>query len=182
MSPVECMVLGLLYQGCKYGHEIDKVVTERHMRIWSKLTRASMYQALTRIEEKGWAKTTVEKDGNFPERKMYMLTDTGEKALKAMLHEGLASSEYVEFKISIYISFIYVLPPQEAIEQLTKRLKARMELMNTLPALSDEDDKRIGKKANHRLIKGYYQLEIEWLKSLLAELKDNLQEGYNHED
>lgn len=54
--------------------------------------------------------------------------------------------------------------------------------MNTLPALSDEDDKRIGKKANHRLIKGYYQLEIEWLKSLLAELKDNLQEGYNHED
>ncbi|WP_018305330.1 PadR family transcriptional regulator [Desulfitobacterium hafniense] len=182
MSPVECMVLGLLHQGCKYGHEIDKVVTERHMRIWSKLTRASLYQALTRIEEKGWAKATIERDGNFPEKKTYMLTDAGKEALNAMLNEGLASSEFIEFKLSIYMSFAYVLPPQEAIEQLTKRLNARIELMNTLPALTSEDDKRIGKKANYKLIKGYYELEIECLNTLIADLKDNLQEGGSHEN
>jgi DNA-binding PadR family transcriptional regulator len=165
------MVLGLLHQGCRYGHEIDKVIEQRHMRVWSKLTRASLYQALARIEEKGWAKVAVEKDPGFPERRMYQLTANGEEALRSMLRDGLASMEPMEFKISIYISFIYLLEPEEAIEQLTKRLNARIEMVDSLPELKDEDMDKLGKPTNHELICGYYNLEIEWLRRLIDRLK-----------
>lgn len=173
MSHIECMVLGLLNQGCRYGHELDKVIEEHNLRIWSKMTRASMYQALARIKEKGWVETDVEKIGKSPERIVYTLTNAGREALKNMLLEGLASDEFMDFRISVPISFLYTLPPQEAIAQLEKRKGARAKMLAKFPPNSASDKKFTGQKANVKLILGYYQMEIEWLEWLISELKQN---------
>ncbi len=178
MSYIECMVLGLLNQGRRYGHELDKVIEERHMRAWLKITRASMYQALARIKEKGWVNTSVEKIGNYPERTIYKLTDSGKKALNKMILDGLASDDFMEFHISVPISFIYTLPPQDAVIQLKKRKNSRVELLEKLPKDAENDDeKTLGERANIKLIVSYYKMELEWLEWLISELKQNAGKG-----
>lgn len=171
MSYVECMVLGLLYRGCRYGHEIDKAIEERNMRLWSKITRVSMYKALARIKEKGWAQTSIEKEGKLPERTVYTLTDAGIEALKNMVSEGLASNEIIDFRISIPVSFMSMLPPLEAINQLNKRKKMVLELLEDIQATTEEDNPFLGKIANRKLIRGYYNMELEWIEWLILELK-----------
>lgn len=172
MSYIECMVLGLLNQGYRYGHELDKVIEERNMRLWSKMTRASMYQALARIKEKGWVETDTEKEGKQPERTVYTLTDAGREALKSMVAEGLASNELMEFRISIPVSFQYILPPHEAVSQLEKRKKVLSQLLDRFPPIPEKNSSYIGRRANIKLIRGYYQMEMDWLEWLISELKE----------
>lgn len=165
------MVLGLISQGYRYGHELDKVIEERNMRLWSKLTRVAMYKALTRIREKGWVKANTEKEGKQPERIVYTLTESGKEALKSLVAEELASNELMEFHISIPVSFLYILPPAEVIIHLEKRKKFLVQLLERISLIEDIDNCNVwGKRANGKLIHGYYRLEVQWLEWLISEL------------
>ncbi len=62
MSYVECMVLGLLKEGYRYGYELDKVLEERKMRYWANISRKSIYLALQRMTKKaGWKQIHTKK-------------------------------------------------------------------------------------------------------------------------
>ena len=98
MSTIECIVLGLLHSGCCYGHELDKVYKRCNMDLWTRSSRVSVYQALARLEKKGYATVSVEKSGNYPDRKVYTLTSAGEDALRDMVGRGLAANDLIEFK------------------------------------------------------------------------------------
>ncbi|HEX3046162.1 MAG TPA: PadR family transcriptional regulator [Bacillota bacterium] len=171
MSYIECMVLGLISQGYRYGHELDKVIEERNLRLWSKITRVSLYQALIRLKKKGWVATTTEREGKAPERNVYTLTESGRAALVKMVSESLASNEPMEFLISIPVSFLYLLPSDQAIAQLEKRQKTVAQILGKIPVVQEDD--HFGRKANVKLIGGYYQMELQWLEWLISELKGN---------
>jgi DNA-binding PadR family transcriptional regulator len=171
MSVAECMVLGLLNQGCKYGHELDNVVEERQMRLWSKLTRETLYQALKRIESKGWALTATEKEGKRPAKTTYTLTAAGRQALRAMVASGLSCQGGVNFDICVYVSFLYLLEPQEAIAQLQKRKASREAIAASIPQAADEQP--FGKRMNSRLIRSYYQMEVDWIDAIISDLADS---------
>lgn len=170
LSYIECMVLGLLNQGYRYGHELDKVVEERKMRLWTKMTRASMYQALTRLEKKGWVESSTEKNSKMPERKVYILTEAGNEALKNMIFEGLVSDEIMELNICVPISFLYTLPSDDAILQLRKREQAISQLLRDIPFINEEEDDYLGRKANAILIRKCYETQLQWLNWLINEL------------
>ncbi len=181
MSDVECIVLGLLHMGCCYGHELDKYYKKQKMNLWTKSNRASIYQALARIEKKGWANVTIEKSTNFPDRKIYALTEQGKIALQKMIKQGLAANDLMEFKISAYFTFFDVLPLAQVIEQLEQRKKERLQLLDVIVPLTEEelqqhasDQKYFIKKHNVKLIRGYYLWEVEWLEDLIDELKDKM--------
>lgn len=177
MSDAECLVMGLLHQGYHYGHELEKVYKRRNMGLWLKITRSAIYQTLERIEKKGWAQMVLEKKDNFPTRKVYTLTKAGEKALQQMIYDGLGDDELLEFKANMYFSFIEVLPADVAIAQLEKRMTERQQLLEALPVDSDDQASKgdaylyFIRKHNVALIRGYYELEIQWLTSLITEIK-----------
>jgi DNA-binding PadR family transcriptional regulator len=167
------MVLGLLSQGYKYGHELDKVVEERQMRLWSKLTRETLYQALKRIESKGWALTATEKEGKRPPKTTYTLTAAGRQALRAIVAGGLASQDCVNFDVCVYVSFLYLLEPQEAIRLLEERRRSREALVASIPQTEATDEPPFGKRVNSRLIRSYYQMEIDWIDAIISDLADS---------
>lgn len=171
MSNIECMILGLINQGYKYGHELDKVIEERQLRLWTKITRVSIYQALDRMKKKGWVESHTEKEGKMPERNIYSLTDVGEKALRDMIMQGLATSEYMEFNISIAVSFLSAIPTNEAVSQLEKRKVVVSQALKEFPPVNEEDNTHLPRKANLKLLRGYYEMELKWLEWLISELE-----------
>lgn len=172
MSYVECMVLGLLNEGFTYGHELDRVLDERSMRYWTKLTRKSIYLALKRMTEKGWVESRTEKKGNMPEQKLYSLTEKGKTKLQEMVEEGLASTELVRFDYSIPIALMYVLPQPVAIEKLALRREWLRNFLSEIPPVENDENPElwIEERANVRLLRSYYSMEFEWLNWVINEL------------
>lgn len=171
MSHIECMILGLINQGYQYGHELNKVIEERQLRLWTKITRASIYQALARLSKKGWVESRTERVGKMPERTIYSLSDEGSKALKNMIVQGLATNEYMEFNISISVSFLSIISPYEAISQLEKRKVVVSQALKEFPIVDEEDNTHLPRKANLKLLRGYYEMELKWLEWLISELE-----------
>lgn len=171
-SYAECLVLGLLHSGARYGHEIDKYMEQMKLRYWTKTNRATIYQTLQRVEKKGWVKSAIESAGNMPSRKVYTLTPEGTKALQDMVAAGLASREMVTFDYSIAVGWLEVLPPSLVMEQVMQR---KTFVDSILLELSQEDtankDIYLGRRANVKFLKAYYEMESKWLEWLLQELK-----------
>lgn len=66
MSNIECIVLGIIHAGYCYGHDLDRAFKTQHMELWTKTTRVSIYQALTRIEKKRLGHCYCRKKWKFP--------------------------------------------------------------------------------------------------------------------
>lgn len=173
MSNVESLVLGLLYSGARYGHEIDKKMDQLQIRLWTKTNRATIYQSLKRIEKKGWVITNIEKIGNMPERKIYELTNEGKNALQTMVSNGLASQNIVTFDYSIAIGWMEVLPKDIVLEQISKRKIFIKEIINQFP-LNEANNKNnyIGRRANIKFLRSYYEMELDWLEWIMNELME----------
>lgn len=172
MSATEVLVLGLIRSGAKYGHEIDKRLDEWQIRLWNRTNRATIYKVLQRMEKKNWISSDLEKIGNYPERKVYSLTSEGERALQKMVAEGLASKEIVQFEQSVWIGFMEVLPPSLVAQQIKRRRSYVRNLLEQFPLEEDlEPNCYLGKKANIKFLRSYYQLELEWLDWILEEMR-----------
>ncbi|MFS0726981.1 PadR family transcriptional regulator [Paenibacillus sp. 1P07SE] len=176
MSYVECMVLGMLNEGYRYGYQLDQAMEERKMRYWANVSRKSIYLALQRMADKGWIEANTHQDGNMPSQKVYTLTTAGKDKLEAMVYEGLASQELVKFDYSIPIAFIELLPPDEALIQVKKRYDWVAHFLEKIPSTGDARDRpeTLGKRANLRLLGAHYRMEMEWLDWLASELTDRL--------
>jgi DNA-binding PadR family transcriptional regulator len=173
MSHVESVVLGLIQEGYRYGYELDKVLDERSMRYWNNLSRKSIYLALKRMTNKGWIESSEYKSENMPVQTRYTLTDAGKTKLVEMISEGLASQEFVKFGYSVSMAFIYILPTDEAIKQVMKRRDWLVEFISHIPSREMDENREIplGKRANIKLLRSHYQMELEWIDWVISELK-----------
>jgi DNA-binding PadR family transcriptional regulator len=173
VSYIECIVLGLLNEGYRYGYELDKVLDERSMRYWNNLSRKSIYLALNRMTNKGWIEASEYKSNNMPVQTRYTLTDAGKNKLVEMVSEGLGSQEFVKFSYSVPMSFIYMLPAKEAIRQVKKRREWLEKFISQIPSRDIDENSEIplGKRANIKLLRSHYHMELEWIDWVIDELK-----------
>lgn len=173
MSNAECLVLGLIKEGYRYGHELDRVVEQRDIRRWVKISRVAIYQVLDRLTQRGWVEAGVERAGRMPERTVYTLTPDGEAALRQMVREGLASDEPVRFEYSVALSQLGVLPPEEALAQLEKRRETIRAYRRHLEADTRHGARHlpIGPRALMRHSRAFYRLEESWLTWLIRQLQ-----------
>ena len=89
-----------------------------------------------------------------------------------MVFAGLASQEIVTFDYSIAIGWLEVLPTQLVIDQVIQRKSFVEKIIHQFSQEDVEDtDIYIGRRANVRFLKSYYEMEREWLDWLLRELR-----------
>ncbi len=166
-------MLGLLREGFRYGHEIDKIIEKRHIRLWTKATRASIYQTLTRLTKKGWVETKKEKIGKMPERTVYQLTDQGEAALSRMVREGLEQSDLPNFEYAVQLMFMGVLPDKQALAGIAQRRESFRSLLERLPPVEnyDHEQENLIRRALLRFLRSYTELELDWLEWVSEEMR-----------
>ncbi|NTZ10150.1 PadR family transcriptional regulator [Burkholderia metallica] len=156
---------GMLQQLKARGY--DEVVNVRQ--------RTSLYQTIDRLLRDGLiAVHDTERDGAFPERTLYALTEAGHTAGQAWLHTLLAEPAHEFPAFGAGLAFLPLLDAEDARHQLELRivrLDAERERLEALRATAQADQvPRLFLLQNeHALV--LLNAELDWARSVVEHLK-----------
>lgn len=99
MATIDLIVLGIVKKEPLSAYDIQKLVEYRNISRWVKISTPSIYKKVIQLEEKGYIKSTMIKEGKMAEKAVYSLTNAGEKQFEILMM-GIASQP-----INIFLDF-----------------------------------------------------------------------------
>ncbi|MDM4764160.1 PadR family transcriptional regulator [Galbitalea sp. SE-J8] len=83
MSSIRLYILSTLAErGPQHGHALRGIAEQEHVDEWTDITPGALYGALKRMLAEGLvAVERTEREGNYPERQVYRITDAGDAAV-----------------------------------------------------------------------------------------------------
>ena len=147
-----------------YPYHMQQLIRDRgNEQLVNVRHRASLYQTIARLEREGLLKVHgTARAENRPERTLYRLTAAGHHTLHAWMRQMLSTpaAEYPEFPAAL--SFIYLLEPDAARQELARRADALEAKQRALTAVLD---------AHADSVPRLFMLESEYQKAMMnAEL------------
>ncbi|MDE6014540.1 MAG: PadR family transcriptional regulator, partial [Acetatifactor sp.] len=100
---------------------------------WVKISTPSIYKKVIQLEEKGFIKSRIEKEGKMPEKAVYSLTEQGEMEFERLMLEIASKSINFYLDFNAVIVNLDSLPPEHQqtcltnIEDNIRQLKAYLE-------------------------------------------------------
>ena len=92
MTNAELVILSLIAEHARHGYEIEQIIEARGMREWTEIGFSSIYYILKKLEKGGLIESRTEQPaGRGPARKVFRVTQAGEKALQTALFEALSA-------------------------------------------------------------------------------------------
>ena len=85
MATIDLIVLGILKQEAMSAYDIQKLVEYRNISRWVKISTPSIYKKVIQLEEKGYIKSTIVREGKMAEKAVYALTDAGEAEFEKLM-------------------------------------------------------------------------------------------------
>jgi len=72
-----------------HGHGLLQLAEEEHIHEWTDFAASAVYGAMKRLAGEGLiAEDRIEKQGNYPNRQFYRISEKGERALRDLRREG----------------------------------------------------------------------------------------------
>ena len=124
-NPLALAVLALLFERPMHPYEMAATLKERGKDDSIKIRYGSLYTVIDQLlRERLIAVRETIRDGGRPERTIYTLTDVGIGELGDWMRDLLSrpAKEYPQFEAGL--TLLPVLPPDEAIEMLQRRIAA----------------------------------------------------------
>ena len=134
LGKVDVVVLGLLAQGPVHGYDLLERFRARGMGRWVEIGRASVYQALRRLEREGLVVGRDAPGVEGPERRVYRLTRTGREHLRRDLPALAGRVGPYEGPGGPALGFLRLLPPSEARAAVAGRERGLRELVAAVEA------------------------------------------------
>lgn len=85
MATIDLIVLGIVKKEPLSAYDIQKLVEYRNISRWVKISTPSIYKKVIQLEEKGYIKSTLVKEGKMAEKAVYSLTKDGEKEFEKLM-------------------------------------------------------------------------------------------------
>lgn len=173
MAKNDLVSLAIIYNAPIHAYAINAIVRETEIEKWAKISPASIYNALNRLQKEQCVNVSLEKVGNMPERKVYAITTQGKERLKKELSEALLSLEIGEFLFYVAVTFGFGMKADDIIALLKRRIE---ELRNAITKMNgkykflEERNIRNSMITVHAGIK-HMQVEIETAQDLIALLE-----------
>lgn len=118
------ILLSFLRQRPMHGYEIQQLIQASRMDLWTNILSGSIYYALNKMESDGLIAATAEERTGARLRKIYSITDEGEKLFQQMIRETLTLPPHtVKSDFSLGLVWIEDIPKEEAVELLEQNLK-----------------------------------------------------------
>lgn len=111
MATIDLIVLGILKRESLSAYDIQKLVEYRNISKWVKISTPSIYKKVLQLEEKGFIKSRIVKEGKMPEKAVYSITRQGEQEFEKLMLEIAAKS------IRIYLDFNAVIVNLDSLSQ-----------------------------------------------------------------
>jgi DNA-binding PadR family transcriptional regulator len=157
-----------------HPYEMQRLIRQRKKDDFLDLKRGSLYHAIGRLQRAGLIEAVaVTREGKRPERTIYRVTRQGDDELLAWLRELLTNTSREPSQFFAALSFLPVLTPQDALEQLQDRAGLlEVEVANMEAALHHLIPK-IGRVV---LVELEYSLalrraELTWVRSVTEDLR-----------
>src|SRR3954467_3626158 len=92
MSAIRLFILDAFARhGEMHGHQLRLLAEQEHVHLWTDISVGALYGALKRLAGEGLLdEVRVEREGSYPERQVYAITDPGRKSLAALQRRPLA--------------------------------------------------------------------------------------------
>lgn len=110
MATIDLIVLGILKKEPMGAYDIQKLVEYRNISKWVKISTPSIYKKAIQLEEKGFIKSDIVKEGKMPEKAIYSLTDAGEKEFERLMLEIAAKPIHIFLDFNAVIVNLDSLP------------------------------------------------------------------------
>jgi DNA-binding PadR family transcriptional regulator len=134
VARVDVVVLGLLAEEPLYGYELLERFRSRGMGRWTEVGRASVYQALQRLERDGLVSGREEGGTEGPDRRVYRITRPGRDRLGAGLRERFGEDAGYRSDPFVAMGLAYALPTADGRAGVAGREAALLALLDGLDA------------------------------------------------
>ncbi|WP_431822532.1 helix-turn-helix transcriptional regulator [Burkholderia sp. F1] len=175
-SPLALAILATLTEGPMHPYGMLQQLKARgHDEVVNVRQRTSLYQTIDRLLRDGLiAVHDTERDGAFPERTRYELTDAGRAAGETWLRAQLAepAREFPAFGAGL--AFLPLLDADDARQQLERRIaaleaeRARLESLRNA-AQADQVPRLFLLQNEHALV--LLDAELGWMRSVVEHLR-----------
>ncbi len=118
VSPIDIILLGLLKEQPRNGYEINKVIKQRRIRSWVRISEASVYRKLRSLADAGALSSRTTRDGQNPEKTVFALTPAGIELLAESIAAAARQPVNLHFDFDVWLSHLGHVPPQERAECL----------------------------------------------------------------
>jgi DNA-binding PadR family transcriptional regulator len=168
-------LLNLLTQRPMYPYEMAVTLRRRGKGEAIKINWGSLYTVVQNLEKYGFIEAVdVDREGRQPERTTYQITEAGRAELMDWLRELLREPEREYTKFEAALGESAVVPPNELVGLLQRRLEA-LEAANA--KYQAELEELVTQVPRLFLIESEYHLalrraEAEWVRGLLKEFTD----------
>lgn len=144
VSKVEVVVLGLLAEEPMYGYDLLERFRTRSMVFWVEIGKASVYQALRRLEEHGLASGRPQTGGAGPDRRVFRITAPGRARLRAGLRERTGDARPYETDAGLALGFVHLVTLDEGRRAVGQREMALYEWRSTIAAERERAERADG--------------------------------------
>jgi DNA-binding PadR family transcriptional regulator len=176
VSSIRLYILGSLAErGPMHGHALVALAEEEHVNEWTDISVGGLYGAAKRLATDGLIEVDrVERHGNYPERQVFAITDTGRATLRDMQRQALTELSWRHDPVDLGVSRL----DPAALDELEDVVRERRDrIAATL------DEARIHRERIRQYLNvaewiatkhGLYRLEAElaWHEEFLAAVPD----------
>ncbi len=175
VSRVEVAVLGCLAEEPLYGYDLLERMRGRSMSLWAEIAKASVYQALQRLERRGLIGGKAQEGSEGPDRRVYRITKTGRERLSQGLAERMGELAPYDTGAGLALGFLHLMPAAEARRAVDARERA---VRDFAEAIRDERVRSAGSKGASRAVaaamldrqEALARAELVWLKGFRTSL------------
>lgn len=168
-TSIEIMILGALIERPMSAYEMDKVLEERNIRRWIRISSPSVYRNVIRLCEEGYTEGTVVREGEMPEKTVYAITEAGRERFATLMEQAAALPARVDFgflPVLANISLVDEDTGRALIDELIETHRATAERVERLIPSYD----RLEARATMELCADTYRLVVEHLKRFAQDL------------
>jgi DNA-binding PadR family transcriptional regulator len=169
---VAVVILGLLAEEPMHGYDLLERFRTRSMGFWIEVGKASVYQALRRLEEQGLANGRAQEGSAGPDRRVYRITAAGRARLRAGLRERTAVARPYETDASLALGFVHLLTLDEARRAVVQRESALRERRTAIGA----ERERVERAEGPGRVVALHMLELQ---DALAQTEQRWLERFN---
>jgi DNA-binding PadR family transcriptional regulator len=175
-SPLALAVLAMLTEAPMHPYRMQQLIKARGKdEVINVGQRNSLYQTIDRLLRGDLiAIRETERDGAFPERTVYEITEAGRDTARLWLREQLAepAREFPAFPAAL--SFLPLLSPDDVRRQLEVRVGALERELVRMDAINEEAHAIQVPRLfllESELVRAQITAELDWVRSVVADLK-----------
>lgn len=162
------LLLGLLRGSDMYGYQLNEII-DTHMGTSVHLTRPTAYRLLNQMADDGWVTFHEEREGNRPTRRVFTVTEEGERIFQERLRTCLADYTHPDYQSAICMAFLDQIEASEAIPLLEERLGKLDMLLESLAADDAHESGSIQLVIDHH--KRLLRAELDWVQEIIKSVR-----------